>query len=142
MSKIQDLKGTHNLHKSLIFNLLVVSDVKDTRFERNSQHWKQTVMVTRGCFWCQRYKIWKELTTLKQNTSCMFCCFWCQRYKIWKELTTEKPDKDKFKALFLMSKIQDLKGTHNPPRWYSCSGRVVSDVKDTRFERNSQHRYQ
>ena len=40
--------------------------------------------------------------------------------------------------LFLMSKIQDLKGTHNHilARLGIC--RVVSDVKDTRFERNSQ----
>ena len=38
MSKIQDLKGTHNLRKYIGNAVLVVSDVKDTRFERNSQH--------------------------------------------------------------------------------------------------------
>ena len=37
MSKIQDLKGTHNLLVQLYLLLFVVSDVKDTRFERNSQ---------------------------------------------------------------------------------------------------------
>ena len=41
--------------------------------------------------------------------------------------------------LFLMSKIQDLKGTHNNRRYVFVSAYVVSDVKDTRFERNSQH---
>ena len=40
--------------------------------------------------------------------------------------------------LFLMSKIQDLKGTHNAMRVSIFIDIVVSDVKDTRFERNSQ----
>ena len=40
--------------------------------------------------------------------------------------------------LFLMSKIQDLKGTHNCCSIFVCNCCVVSDVKDTRFERNSQ----
>ena len=37
MSKIQDLKGTHNKGTSMQFVPGVVSDVKDTRFERNPQ---------------------------------------------------------------------------------------------------------
>ena len=39
-----------------------------------------------------------------------------------------------------MSKIQDLKGTHNFFAWLTDHSSVVSDVKDTRFERNSQPR--
>ena len=42
--------------------------------------------------------------------------------------------------LFLMSKIQDLKGTHNSGAGVSGCQKVVSDVKDTRFERNSQRK--
>ena len=42
-------------------------------------------------------------------------------------------------SLFLMSKIQDLKGTHNAVPLHELNAHVVSDVKDTRFERNSQH---
>ena len=40
--------------------------------------------------------------------------------------------------LFMMSKIQNLNGTHN--RWYEplSSRSVVYDVKDTKFEWNSQ----
>ena len=41
-------------------------------------------------------------------------------------------------SLFLMSKIQDLKGTHNGTKKPLPAALVVSDVKDTRFERNSQ----
>ena len=37
MSKIQDLKGTHNVLAGILKDVMVVSDVKDTRFERNSQ---------------------------------------------------------------------------------------------------------
>ena len=37
MSKIQNLNGTHNLLTSLFCTLIVVYDVKDTKFEWNSQ---------------------------------------------------------------------------------------------------------
>ena len=163
MSKIQDLKGTHNAVPLHELNAHVVSDVKDTRFERNSQPFKSFVVVVDCCFWCQRYKIWKELTTVPMRLYNGLRCFWCQRYKIWKELTTvgllEYENNKLFLMskiqdlkgthnskrncwdcawLFLMSKIQDLKGTHNPWQKKNKKPYVVSDVKDTRFERNSQ----
>ena len=37
MSKIQNLNGTHNLFFSSSLSLIVVYDVKDTKFEWNSQ---------------------------------------------------------------------------------------------------------
>ena len=113
MSKIQDLKGTHNVLAGILKDGKVVSDVKDTRFERNSQRGESNIYESGRCFWCQRYKIWKELTTYGE-------------------------EKQTGKTLFLMSKIQDLKGTHNLVWHHFCCYSVVSDVKDTRFERNSQ----
>ena len=38
MSKIQNLNGTHNTYASNFFAQIVVYDVKDTKFEWNSQH--------------------------------------------------------------------------------------------------------
>ena len=38
MSKIQNLNGTHNCNLTKRVNILVVYDVKDTKFEWNSQH--------------------------------------------------------------------------------------------------------
>ena len=38
-----------------------------------------------------------------------------------------------------MSKIQNLNGTHNPYYLLNKKLRVVYDVKDTKFEWNSQH---
>ena len=38
MSKIQNLNGTHNIVKDLNSEEKVVYDVKDTKFEWNSQH--------------------------------------------------------------------------------------------------------
>ena len=38
----------------------------------------------------------------------------------------------------MMSKIQNLNGTHNRPKIYSTEQKVVYDVKDTKFEWNSQ----
>ena len=43
-------------------------------------------------------------------------------------------------VLFMMSKIQNLNGTHNIYVSKSFSPSVVYDVKDTKFEWNSQHR--
>ena len=37
MSKIQNLNGTHNYRCSCTMNCVVVYDVKDTKFEWNSQ---------------------------------------------------------------------------------------------------------
>ena len=38
----------------------------------------------------------------------------------------------------MMSKIQNLNGTHNPKLIIPCKYTVVYDVKDTKFEWNSQ----
>ena len=43
-----------------------------------------------------------------------------------------------FVQLFMMSKIQNLNGTHNTTRRKSKRDYVVYDVKDTKFEWNSQ----
>ena len=40
--------------------------------------------------------------------------------------------------LFMMSKIQNLNGTHNCYYETTCRTNVVYDVKDTKFEWNSQ----
>ena len=50
MSKIQDLKGTHNTVTPITVQILVVSDVKDTRFERNSQRWFNIISAVTRCF--------------------------------------------------------------------------------------------
>ena len=43
--------------------------------------------------------------------------------------------------LFMMSKIQNLNGTHNILLQYFLEYLVVYDVKDTKFEWNSQQPY-
>ena len=43
------------------------------------------------------------------------------------------------KMLFMMSKIQNLNGTHNIAECCNRLFFVVCDVKDTKFEWNSQH---
>ena len=42
-------------------------------------------------------------------------------------------------SLFMMSKIQNLNGTHNKSNTQMIINWVVYDVKDTKFEWNSQH---
>ena len=56
------------------------------------------------------------------------------------ELTTEMVITDGKKTLFMMSKIQNLNGTHNNNINYFFTHNVVYDVKDTKFEWNSQQR--
>ena len=43
-----------------------------------------------------------------------------------------------FRKLFMMSKIQNLNGTHNVIGEFNLKDNVVYDVKDTKFEWNSQ----
>ena len=54
------------------------------------------------------------------------------------ELTTGNPFSVQMPQLFMMSKIQNLNGTHNYPAEYKKLDSVVYDVKDTKFEWNSQ----
>ena len=116
MSKIQNLNGTLNNVVPFVPISIVVYDVKDTKFEWNSQPINN---------------IW----------SFEKCCLWCQRYKIWMELTTHKTDRIPALSLFMMSKIQNLNGTHNNKWFFKIIVKVVYDVKDTKFEWNSQHDY-
>ena len=54
------------------------------------------------------------------------------------ELTTREDYLDALEMLFMMSKIQNLNGTHNRQPRFWCASWVVYDVKDTKFEWNSQ----
>ena len=54
------------------------------------------------------------------------------------ELTTDINMSTIQTALFMMSKIQNLNGTHNPTLQMYDKFIVVYDVKDTKFEWNSQ----
>ena len=49
MSKIQNLNGTHNVVSVVIFFHYVVYDVKDTKFEWNSQHLGSSLTGMRSC---------------------------------------------------------------------------------------------
>ena len=54
------------------------------------------------------------------------------------ELTTCTKSEYLCNTLFMMSKIQNLNGTHNPTIDADDKAKVVYDVKDTKFEWNSQ----
>ena len=54
------------------------------------------------------------------------------------ELTTAIVLNEKYYGLFMMSKIQNLNGTHNAGIAIYNLLKVVYDVKDTKFEWNSQ----
>ena len=54
------------------------------------------------------------------------------------ELTTDIPYFIEPCVLFMMSKIQNLNGTHNSALIGIITEHVVYDVKDTKFEWNSQ----
>ena len=54
------------------------------------------------------------------------------------ELTTGSSSSNFIDELFMMSKIQNLNGTHNIYANFFEKSCVVYDVKDTKFEWNSQ----
>ena len=138
MSKIQNLNGTHNNWTFWKNERKVVYDVKDTKFEWNSQPSDTDSLCTIVVYdvkdtkfeWNSQHKFFKWIT--------FFSCLWCQRYKIWMELTTRAVSSRDAPLLFMMSKIQNLNGTHNPNSIHTDFIRVVYDVKDTKFEWNSQ----
>ena len=49
MSKIQNLNGTHNITQRIKTFQMVVYDVKDTKFEWNSQHLFNFYIIRFGC---------------------------------------------------------------------------------------------
>ena len=49
MSKIQNLNGTHNIIEITHHVTCVVYDVKDTKFEWNSQPREKVIKLTKGC---------------------------------------------------------------------------------------------
>ena len=69
VSDVKDTKFESNSQRSISvdYNYSVVSDVKDTKFESNSQLLFCEDDTIEGCFWCQRYKIWKQFTTREAN---------------------------------------------------------------------------
>ncbi len=112
-SKIQNLKAIHNLLAHLWAVYVVVSEVKDTKLESNSQLCWTTPAALECCFRSQRYKTWKQFTT--------YCLV--SKYRL---------------QLFQKSKIQNLKAIHNKASVYLPTWFVVSEVKDTKLESNSQ----
>ena len=113
MSKIQNLKAIHNLHVPYIPEIHVVSDVKDTKFESNSQ---QAIIFYNNFAVVSDVKDTKFESNSQLDMLCINndkCCFRCQRYKIWKQFTTTTKYSLIFMLLFQMSKIQNLKAIHN-----------------------------
>ena len=49
MSKIQNLNGTHNVRGGVVKYCLVVYDVKDTKFEWNSQLFREMLPTLPSC---------------------------------------------------------------------------------------------
>ena len=113
MSKIQILKAIHNMLCLIVCTVTTVYDVKDTNFESNSQPTGYFTITRRNCLRCQRYKFWKQFTTLPSRYLSSSYCLRCQRYKFWKQFTTKCVDMHSPLRLFTMSKIQILKAIHN-----------------------------
>jgi len=113
MSKIQILKAIHNTQLLHLRNSWAVYDVKDTNFESNSQLPAVDCIPYCCCLWCQRYKFWKQFTTVDSEILQAISCLWCQRYKFWKQFTTDMSQNVGNDWLFMMSKIQILKAIHN-----------------------------
>ena len=138
MSKIQNLNGTHNTRIIIPTGEWVVYDVKDTKFEWNSQHNWFSLYIIGCCLWCQRYKIWMELTTVSASARASRLLFMMSKIQNLNGTHNVNEFGTQFDLLFMMSKIQNLNGTHNKLLSLLNSTSVVYDVKDTKFEWNSQ----
>ena len=148
-----------------LLHLELFHDVKDTNFESNSQLSWFASYWTDNCFTmskiqilkathnnagmaqllyqtvsrCQRYKFWKQLTTvwrLSKYSSTLFHDVKDTNFESNSQLIEVVPTNGN--DCFTMSKIQILKATHNFQRRAIPLPRLFHDVKDTNFESNSQ----
>ena len=113
MSKIQNLKAIHNPVAIELKIAIVVSDVKDTKFESNSQPYLGTQVLGYVVSDVKDTKFESNSQLIHCLIFSLGCCFRCQRYKIWKQFTTTFSPLLSDEVLFQMSKIQNLKAIHN-----------------------------
>jgi len=68
----------------------VVTTSKGTWFSSNSQHCCISSLHSCGCYYIQRYMIFKQFTTLSRRRYFPASCYYIQRYMIFKQFTTSK----------------------------------------------------
>ena len=117
ITKLQNLKAIHNSQLWLFALPHVVINHKTTKFESNSQHELLKTLSQISCYQSQNYKIWKQFTT----NNCLF--------KIHTKLLS-------------ITKLQNLKAIHNNRLDYNETHYVVINHKTTKFESNSQRKWQ
>ena len=113
IAKLQNLKAIHNSRVVLSSMTTVVINHKTTKFESNSQRKLTAEELKAGCYQSQNYKIWKQLTTTWYSIQC-------------------------FHGLLSITKLQNLKATHNALLFLFEKVLVVINHKTTKFESNSQ----
>ena len=100
-------------HK-LITSVWLFLKVKDTNFESNSQPNCSRVKNRMCCFWKSKIQILKAIhNTYSVNNEFDTAVSESQRYKFWKQFTTITPPPAKISGCFWKSKIQILKAIHN-----------------------------
>ena len=113
ITKLQNLKATHNYSYAGKPQTKVVINHKTTKFESNSQRGLKCIYFCLSCYQSQNYKIWKQFTTGKEAFYIIF-------------------------VLLLITKLQNLKAIHNRHQGSLYDLRVVINHKTTKFESNSQ----
>ncbi len=115
MSKIQNLKANHNYVLKYLLKAELFVDVKDTKSESKSQPLAVLALNRWVVCRCQRYKIWKQITTRSRVISLMRMLF--VDVKDTKSESKSQQASFFFSAFICclsMSKIQNLKANHNP----------------------------
>ena len=82
MSKIQNLKAIHNPVAIELKIAIVVSDVKDTKFESNSQLLPEISELIGVVSDVKDTKFESNSQLIDDFRRLLDCCFRCQRYKI------------------------------------------------------------
>ena len=115
IAKLQNLKAIHNRVLFLVPCYYVVINRKTIKFESNSQP-----------------------PSYRQYSSCP--CYQSQKYKIWKQFTTVSYLERNATLLLSIAKLQNLKAIHNRQLHKNKGGKVVINRKTTKFESNSQQK--
>ena len=164
ITKLQNLKAIHNVRYGYALGFLVVINHKTTKFESNSQLYREHLLLSLvvinhkttkfesnsqrkqalywicpRCYQSQNYKIWKQFTTHAVFAVARWKLLQSQNYKIWKQFTTTERQGLCCDTMLSITKLQNLKAIHNSSFVLYIFICDVINHKTTKFESNSQH---
>ena len=138
ITKLRNLKAIHNrLDISNSFSFVVINH-KTTKFESNSQRAETWLLTPKSRYQSQNYKIWKQFTTKSRIITSLNWLLSITKLQNLKATHNLVLINYITQRLLSITKLQNLKATHNDKAVSDFKKQVVINHKTTKFESNSQ----